>query len=97
MATTKRPLNRIAAEVMVEWTNVIRHTNRRPAYMVHAWPYLDAMLQMDDIAKPYGLEEGVFVVLYFLNNATPWRGEVAKRIKAELNQQVKDYNAAHTR
>jgi hypothetical protein len=32
----------------------------------------------------YGYDTGKSVVLYFLSNATSWRGEVARRVKAEL-------------
>lgn len=89
----RRPLNRIAAEIVTDWVANSKK-GERPHFMRISWPYLEAMLEMDDIAKPYGLEEGVFVVLYFLNNTTYWRGETARRIKAELLQQVKEYNDA---
>ena len=94
----RRPLNQIAAEVMTNWIDMQRgKTNSPPNFMFHARPYLDALFDMEDISQPYGLEEGVFVVLYFLNNVQPWRGDVARQIKAELNEQVKEFNEAHHR
>ena len=32
----------------------------------------------------YGVDSGKSIVLYFLSNASTWRGETAKRIKKEL-------------
>jgi hypothetical protein len=54
-----------------------------------AVPYLQAMHTMDKITDAYGMDSGKSIVLYFLSNATTWRGEVAKAIKLELNKRVK--------
>lgn len=43
---------------------------------------------MGDIRESYGYDSGVSVVLYFLSNASTWRGETAKRIKSELKAMV---------
>jgi hypothetical protein len=37
------------------------------------------------------LDDAKTIVLYFLANAQTWRGEVAKRVKAELNLMVKNH------
>jgi hypothetical protein len=37
-----------------------------------------------DPADQFGLESGRTIILYFLANASAWRGEVARRIKKEL-------------
>lgn len=50
-----------------------------------AVPYLNAMQHVEYMADPYGVEDGRTQVIYFLSNATTWRGPVAKLIKKELN------------
>ena len=73
-ATTHRPLHVIAAEVSADWA--------KPYF--GAVPYLDAMRRLNGIDDMYGWEDARTIVLYFLSNATTWRGEVARRVKAEL-------------
>lgn len=80
MATeTKRKLHEIAKEIRSDWKNVY----------FGAKPYLSAMESLSDVKDFYGQEQGDSIVLYFLANAQTWRGEVAKRIKKELNQMCK--------
>jgi hypothetical protein len=88
MATLEshRPLRAIARDIMLNWKNV----------NYGAKPYLLAMTQLDHITDRYGLESADSIILYFLSNATTWRGEHARAIKAELNQMVKDYNKYRT-
>ena len=69
-----RPLYTIAAEIRSDWKNVY----------FGAVPYLDAMGSLDSIKGNYGMDSAKSIVLYFLCNATSWRGDVARRIKAEL-------------
>jgi hypothetical protein len=78
MATT-RPLYVIASEIRKDWKNVY----------FGAVPYLNAMSSLDSIEDNYILDSGKSVVLYFLNNATTWRGETARRVKAELKAMSK--------
>jgi hypothetical protein len=47
------------------------------------------MASMGDIRDNYGYDSGKSVVLYFLGNAGTWRGDVAKRVKAELKAMAK--------
>ncbi len=54
-----------------------------------AKPYLDAMRQMSQITDKFGEDDGKSIVLYFLSNATTWRGEVAREVKAELKRRLK--------
>ena len=49
-----------------------------------AVPYLRAMYSLDTIGDKYGQDDAKSVVLYFLSNATTWRGDKARTIKAEL-------------
>lgn len=74
-----RPLSVIAAEISRTWPNV---------YFA-AKPYLRAMQSLGSIDDTYGYEDASTVVLYFLSNATTWRGDDARRIKAELKALVK--------
>ena len=80
--TTKvatRPLYEIAKEIKSDWKNVY----------FGAKPYLDAMATLNSINDNYGFDSGKSMVLYFLSNASTWRGETAKRIKAELKAMTK--------
>lgn len=52
------------------------------------YPYLEAMLNMENVTDQYGAEDGVMIILYFLSNSTTWRGPDARRIKAELNSML---------
>ena len=54
-----------------------------------AKPYLDAMADLNDIKDNYGADSGQSIVMYFLSNATTYRGEQAKLIKAELKNRLK--------
>lgn len=74
-----RPINEIAREVRQDWKKL----------SPYAKPYLDAMDSLNDINGQYYADSAVSVVLYFLCNATTWRGDTARRVKAELNAMVK--------
>lgn len=54
-----------------------------------AKPYLDAMSYLENIKDYYIFDTGESVVLYFLSNATTWRGETARAVKKELNRRLK--------
>lgn len=53
-----------------------------------ARPYLDAMHTLQSIDEDYLADTGDSVVRYFLGNAQTWRGETARRVKAELNRRL---------
>ena len=74
-----RPISEIAAEIRKYW--------EKPNYA--AKPYLDAMRELDSIHGKYYEDSAESVVAYFLCNATTWRGEHARRIKAELKSLLK--------
>lgn len=78
MRDEPRKLREIAKEIVATW--------KTPHYA--AVPYVDAMAELDTIDDRYGFDSGKSVVLYFLSNAGSWRGEDAKRIKAELRELV---------
>jgi hypothetical protein len=69
-----RTLSTIARDVRRDWSNV----------NYAAKPYLAAMGQLDRISDRYHYDSAESVVRYFLSNASAWRGDTAKRIKAEL-------------
>lgn len=74
-----RTLNEIAHEIRMDWHPV----------NYAAKPYLDVMAELDSPMEYYGYDSGHRLVLYFLSNARTWKGETAKRIKAELKAMVK--------
>ena len=69
-----RPLSVIAREIRRDWKKVY----------FGAVPYLAAMSSLNAIGDNYGADSAKSVVLYFLANASTWRGDTAKRVKAEL-------------
>jgi hypothetical protein len=74
-----RPLYEIAKEIKADWKN--------PYF--GAVPYMNAMQDLNTVQDNYILDSGKSIVLYFLANAQTWRGEVARRVKKELNGMVK--------
>lgn len=74
-----RELSVIAQEVKKDWGAKI---------YFGAVPYLDAMAQLRTINDMFYEDSADSIVRYFLSNASTWRGEVAKRVKAELKQMV---------
>ena len=77
--TTVRPLYEIAAEIKADWTNVY----------FGAVPYLQAMGMVSSVNDWFGNDTAKDVVIYFLSNAKTWRGDTAKRVKAELKAMIK--------
>jgi hypothetical protein len=69
-----RPLYTIAAEIRRSW----------PKVYFGAAPYLEAMGSLNSIEDRYVLDDARSIVRYFLANASAYRGEQAKAIKAEL-------------
>ena len=86
----RRPINVIAIDIMRNW--------KSPD--IAALPYIRAMTSCTSVydhcgdgrktEAMYGADTVRSVLLYFLNNASTWRGEVARRIKAELNEMLKE-------
>lgn len=69
-----RLINTIAREIRQDWKDV----------SLYAKPYLDAMDDLHTIDQMYYADTAESVVLYFLANASTWRGDKAREIKAEL-------------
>jgi hypothetical protein len=73
-APVVRSLHDIATEIMTDWA--------KPYF--GATPYVRAMITLDRITDQYGADSADSIVRYFLANAGTWRGETARRVKAEL-------------
>ena len=73
-----RNLSTIAREIRADWKHVY----------FGAVPYLGALGALNGIRDNYGADSAHSIVLYFLANASTWRGPVAKRVKAELRTLV---------
>ena len=71
---TVRPLYEIAREIRADW--------KKPYF--GAVPYIEALGDLNSIDDMYGADTAKYVVIYFLGNANTWRGETARRVKAEL-------------
>ena len=78
-ATATRSISEIASEIRKTWKNV----------NYAAKPYLDEMRWMGTIEDNVMFDSGRDIVLRFLGNAATWRGDDAKRIKAELKAMLK--------
>jgi hypothetical protein len=76
-----RQIYEIANEIISDWQN--------PS--PHAIPYIRALKQLTDMNSQFGSESAASVILYFLSNASSWKGEVARRIKSELNLMCKQH------
>lgn len=74
--TTVRPICEIAREIRADWT--------KPNF--GALPYLSAMSGLNKVTDSYGADSARSIIAYFLNNASTWKGETARRVKAELNR-----------
>jgi hypothetical protein len=77
--TPNTPLYEIAILISKDWKKV----------NYGAKPYLDAMGVLDNISDRYGYDDAESVVRYFLCNASTWRGETAKVVKAHLKSLLK--------
>lgn len=74
-----RSLDTIAREIRADW--------KKPYF--GAVPYMNAMAQLFSVDDKYGYDDAQSIVRYFLSNASSWRGDTARRIKAELKAMVK--------
>ncbi len=75
----QRKIYEIAKEIRSDW--------KKPYF--GAVPYLDAMDSLIYPTDNYGLDSAKSVVMYFLANANTWRGDTARRVKAELKGMFK--------
>ena len=74
MTHENRSIRSIALDIRQDWVKV----------NFAAKPYLDAMLELNSINDKYYEDSAKSIILYFLANASSFRGERAKVLKAEL-------------
>ena len=74
------PIAQIANLIRRDWKNI------SPC----AVPYLRAMSQLSSIEDMSFADDGRSIVLYFLANASGWRGDTARQVKAELKRRLGD-------
>lgn len=77
---TPRAIHSIAADITREWKNVY----------FGAIPYLNTMKSLNKISEDYYEDSAESVVIYFLANASTFRGEQARALKLELNNLLKN-------
>jgi hypothetical protein len=77
MAET-RDLSSIAMEIEHDWSK------QKGGVNYAAKPYLQAMYSLRSVKDNFYQDSGDSIVRYFLSNAGQWRGETARRVKAEL-------------
>lgn len=80
MENKKRTFAEIALEIKKVWT--------KPYF--GAVPYINALatIESSDKTACYFYDDAETIVRYFLANAQTWRGEDARRIKAELKSMI---------
>lgn len=78
-----RPLYEIAEEIE-------REVSGKP-FWVYADAYVTPMKSLENLSDMYGLDSAEYIVNYALANLGGWRGEVARRVKAELNAMLKEH------
>lgn len=71
---TLRSISAIARDIRSDWKKV----------NYAAKPYLEAMLSINYNGDTFGHDTADHIVRYFLCNASSYRGEKAKALKAEL-------------
>lgn len=76
MAEQRRALSQIAEEIQEVW----------PKPYFGAVPYIEALSQLTLVTDKFYEDPARDIIVYFLSNASYWRGPDAKRIKAELKE-----------
>ena len=74
-----RSISIIARDIRKDWI--------KPNYA--AAPYLDAMRYLETMQDKFYYDSADSVVRYFLANASSWKGDKAREIKAELKAMLK--------
>ena len=78
-----RKIYQIAQDIKTEWSK------QKSGVYFGAKPYLDAMFTLEDKNSNYGMDSASSICNYFLANASTFRGEQAKLLKAELKAVIK--------
>lgn len=75
-----RTLRAIAGEIQRDWGDKV---------YFGAVPYLRAMRGLEKVTDKYDQDDGDDIIRRFLVNSKSWRGETARRVKAELRELIK--------
>ena len=76
-----RSLKEIASEIERECAD--------KAWYVYAEAYVTPMKSLNSMSDSYYLDSASSIVMYALANLGSWRGDTARRVKAELNSMLK--------
>lgn len=77
LPTQPRNISAIAEDIRRVWGSKVNYA---------AKPYLDAMMYLDVITDKYCQDDAKSIIVYFLANASTFRGDQAKALKAELKK-----------
>lgn len=80
-----RSLNEIARE--------IERDCKDKNWYIYAEAYVTPMKSLNSISDTYYADSADSIVRYALSNLTSWRGDTARRVKAELNGMLKGVSA----
>lgn len=84
-----RPLYVIATELNCHYiTAFLKTSDKVPVWVTTSRPFQQMMKTMVRITDCYGMVSGYEVVLHCLCNLQQWQGDDARRIKAELQEQL---------
>lgn len=75
----ERPLYEVTREIIRD------HQLQGKGLYFGAVPYVEAMKSLDKLEDHFFEDSGRDIVIYALSNLATWRGETARRVKAELN------------
>jgi hypothetical protein len=78
---SNRPIYQIASEIAKDW----KATSKNGIYF-GAVPHLEAMHYLSNPTDRYLFDDAKSIVLYFLGNASTYKGAKAKELKAELKK-----------
>ncbi|HEY1871417.1 MAG TPA: hypothetical protein VGG71_10175, partial [Chitinophagaceae bacterium] len=74
MDLKNKTLSEIAAIIDSDWSKQGKGVNYA------ALPYLNSMYSLKTINDVYGCDSAKSIIIYFLGNATSWKGETAKAV-----------------
>lgn len=89
MELENKTISEIAFIIDNDWRNQKDRYGNKPGINYGAKPYLSAMFSLQKVTDEYGMDSGKNIILYFLCNASQWKGEIAKEVKKYLKKITK--------